>query len=807
MIKHYLTIAIRLLRKQRLFAIINILGLSIALGLATLTLLFVQDEFSFDTWHEKAEDIYRVEQVRLNPDGTIESKGPWMPYPFAEALERDHPLVASTVRMFDDNVVIRVNGTATEHSAVFADSTFFTMFTYDVLRGDLKTALVDPSGIVLTESAARRHFNSVDVVGRSLEVRFEDTYENAIVTAVVRDVPSNTNIPFEYVMPFHRLPVVYPWIGNRVDRWNASSFIVFAELVPGANYDAAQSTLAGLWRTYYGEQLANMIENGRWEGDGDPSRYEFIPLTKLHLDTSTSGALVANSNPLYSMILIAIAAIILALACINFVILTIGRGATRASEIGVRKAMGARRSQLMAQFGSESILLSVAALILGLALAVTLLPTFNALSGKNLSIVPSTQFPVLLVMIGVALITGVIAGWYPSLVISRHKPSEALRGRFKLGGSNMLTRTLVVSQFAASIVLVAGALVMQQQMTHIQQQDLGYNPDNVLVVHANGKNGRELTRHLEQTIGQRADVAGIAALSFSINRGYSREGWVSNGIERQAYSYNIEPEILEIMGVELIAGRAFDERFASDSTYGAVVNEAFVEQIGLTPETAVGTRIADYGASPPYIIGVIRNINFRSLHEKVESMIMLMDESRNMHYSLVRFTGSDLPATIAALEQAWQSFAPEIPLEYTFLDDDIAMTYVNDRRWSRIVRYAAGIAILIACMGLFGLAALTVAKRTKEIGVRKVLGATVGSILVLISRDFARLVLVATVVGAPVAYLGLNRWLEGFAYHVTPSIWVFGFAGIAVLIVALGTVAYHAIRAAVSNPVDSLRYE
>jgi putative ABC transport system permease protein len=326
-------------------------------------------------------------------------------------------------------------------------------------------------------------------------------------------------------------------------------------------------------------------------------------------------------------------------------------------------------------------------------------------------------------------------------------------------------------------------------------------------VHTNGKDGRALARHLERTIGQRPDVAGVAALSFSLNRGYDVQAWEADGEERFAFVYNIEPDILDILDIDVIAGRAFDDRYVSDSTFGTIINEAFAAQIGFTPEEAIGQRIIGRGESPPFIVGVIPNINFRSLHEEVEPMIMTMDDDNGMYYNLVKMRGADLSGIIADLGEAWTGFAPDIPLEYTFLDEDVARTYENDQRWSRVASYAAAVAILIACMGLFGLAALTIARRTKEIGVRKVLGASVSNILVLVSRDYAKLVLVASVFAAPVAYLSLRRWLEGFAYHVEPSVWVFALAGLAVLAVALFTVAYHAIRAATGNPVEALRYE
>lgn len=832
MLRHYLHLGLRLLRKQRLYAAINLIGLSIGFAIAVLIFLFVRDEFTYDNWHDNIDRIYRVDRVDFNPDGSVEGEGPWMPYPFAEALGREHPGVENTVRMFDDSVELRVGGEIAEHSVLFVDSSFFDVFGYDMLSGDPGTALVDPMSIVMTETAARRHWGTTDVLGKTIDVRFEDDYKPAVVTGVVADPPKNTNIPFEYLLPFHRTPMEYGWIANRTERWNASSFIVYAMLREGVRIDDAQATLSTLWSKFFPDRSERLRAEGAWTGEGDPATYRFLPLRAEHLATFTSGSFVPTSDPTYSWILLAIGVVILALACINFTILSVGRGATRASEIGIRKAMGAHRTQLVAQFAGESVLLSLFALVLGFGLSVLLMPSFNSLSGKSLTL-GFTNDPMLLgTLVVVAVLTGLIAGWYPALYVSRHRPSDALRGRFSLGGASPITKVLVVTQFAASIVLVAGAIVMKQQLHHIQSKDLGYNPTNVLVVHSNGKDGEELANHLEQTIGSRAEVEGIAAMSFSMNRGLDQRGWNGGGKDFLSFVYRIDPDAPALLGVKLVAGRLPDPNRPSDLYRTALINEAFCQQLGYSPEEAVGKPIPGFGEGPPppvagngnsneqfddleaalsarretIVLGVMKNLNFRSLRYEVEPMIMTPSDDGSMNYALVRVAGN--PAgTIAALQDSWNSFAPEIPLEYTFLDEDVAMSYKDDQRWNRVMEYAAGIAILVACMGLFGLAALSVARRTKEIGVRKVLGASIGSILLLVSMDFARLVAIATLIAAPVAYLALNRWLEGFAYHITPSPIALAAAGGVVLVIALLTVAVHSMRAALADPVKALKYE
>lgn len=806
MIRHNAKIALRVLNKNRLYSAINVIGLSIAFGVALLIFLFVQDEFTFDNWHDNADRIVRIDRVGYNPDGTIDNKSPWMPFPLAEALVRDHPLVESVVRMRRAEVVLRANESSSKQTVLFADSTLLSMFTYPALRGDSRTALADPLSIVLTRSAAIRHFGSIDVIGETVGIRFEDEFDSAIVTAVLDDLPSNTNIPFEYLLPFDRMAMEYNWVIASMDKWRNWSFNVFALLRADAELSVAQQTLSSLWQRYYPDQKAEMIAAGTWTGAGDPVGFEFIPLKSLHLDTSATGTLVATSDPVYSYVLLAIGLLIVALASINFVILTIGRGATRATEIGVRKALGAKRSQLIRQFSSESILLSLVSFFVGIGGAALVLPTFNTLAAKNLVVASSGTIPVLVVLLLTAIGTGVMAGWYPSVVISRHDPTDTLRGRFRLGSSNTLTRSLLVAQFSTSIILVSGALVMNQQLKSIQESDLGYDPANIVVVDANRTDARLLSQHLDRTIGTRADVSGIGTVSNVMNSGSQFQDWRVGDAERRAYIYHFNAEALRLLDIELAAGRMLDERLASDLTDAVLVNEAFAEQLGLTAEAAVGERVTGYGQAP-VIAGVVRNLNFQSLRVAVEPMILSIDPSAYMASALIKSDRNSLRDVLTALETAWESFAPDVPLTYTFLDDQIALSYANDRRWSQIVGYSAGLAVLIACMGLFGLASLTMVRRTKEIGVRKILGASVANILLLVVRDFVRLIAIASVVAIPIAYTGLNKWLEGFAYHITLSMGSFAIAGLSVLAIALGTVSWISIRTALGNPVNSLRYE
>lgn len=803
MIGHYLRQASRLLAKQRLHALINVVGLATALGLCILIGVFLKHEHTFDQWHENADRIYRVDRIDFNPDGSFESQQPSQPYALAEALKRDHPDIVETVRFSDDEVVIRAGGTMFQEDVLFADPAVLDVFTYTAIEGTLDGAFSDPAGVILTEEMARRFFGEASALGRSLEVRFQEEYQPAVVTAVIENPPANTTLPFDILMSFERTPSVYPWIASRVDNWRASSFPTYALLRPGTDLAEATETLERLRIQYYPDLAEQGRQAGWWTGEGQPATYGFMPLTQLHVSPDAPGMLVSPTDPLYSWILAGIGLLILLLAAINFTLLTLGRSSIRAGEIGVRKALGAGRQDILLQFGGESVLTAALGFIAAVAFASLLLPATEALTGRELSLAGNPEILVLMALI--AVVTGILAGAYPSVVISRNRPSETLRGRLTLSGSNGLSRALLLTQFAASIALVAGALVMQAQIQFLLSQEKGYDDSNILVVSTNGTDGFELTSHLRNALGSSAGVEGVSAMSLSLNRGYSSSSWMAGDVEKRAYIYNVDTELPEFLGMEFLAGRSFEAGRSTDSTEAVVVNEAFARDWGWTPGEAVGQRVTEYD-NEPVIIGVVADMNFRSLHEDVQPMMLTLNEGW-LAYALIRAAPGATSDVVARLEDAWATFESDAPLQYTFLDEDVAQAYAEDRRWSRIMAISAMLAILVACMGLFGLAAMTVARRTKEIGVRKVLGATVGSVTMLVSRDFALLVGAASLVGVPLAYLGLDRWLESFAYRMTLDPLWFIAACILVLTVALGTVAIHAVRAATTDPVRALRYE
>jgi len=805
MLKHYLLVALRGLRRQKLYAFINVGGLAVGIALCALIGLYVRDELTFDRFHEHADRIVRLTQTRYAPDGSVEATHAYLPLPLGPALEADLPEVERAVRLMEQEAFVRRGTTALPEQILFADVGFFDVFTFPLLKGDPATALADPGGIVLSEAAARVWFGGEDPMGRTLEVRLGDAYYEATVTGVAAPGPGNSSVRFDYLMPFAKLPEAFEWVRNNADRWNASSFFTFALLAEGASVGAAAARLPAFREKYIPGETERLREEGQWTGEGPAREYGFQPLAAVHLDPSVEGGLVPPSDPRYSYILAAIALGILLIACINFTTLAIGRSAGRAKEIGVRKVVGAQRRQLLVQFWGEALLMSVLALAAGLVLARLALPTFNVLAGKDLHLDYLGDVRLAAGLLGLTLLVGLVAGSYPALMLSGLRPIETLRQRLRLGGANALTRSLVVVQFALSVFLICSTGVMLRQLHYLQTKNLGFNEDNLVVIPTQGEDGGALLGRLRTELGGRPDVLGVTGMSSAFTHGWSIEGWNVGGEEKTAYVYRVEPGFLDVMQMPLVAGRDFDPAMATDSTGAVLVNEAFVRDFGWVEP--LGQTVEGF-YDEPAVVGVVRDVNFLSLHEAVAPMVLMLDAPGwNLNHLLVRLAPGDVPGALRAVEAAWARAAPDVPFQYTFLDDDLGQQYESEQRWSRIVGYAAGFAVLIACLGLFGLAALSVARRTKEVGIRKALGASVASVTLLLSKEFARLVLVAVVLAAPVAYLVMRRWLEGFAYHVGIGVGVFMLAGGLALLVALLTVSYQAVRAASSDPVEALRYE
>ncbi len=811
MIKNYLKIALRNLQRHPGYTFINVFGLAIGIAFCALLLLYVNDELTYDDFHEHGDRLYRAQRVSFDPDGSS-SKDVYLPMPLGPALQADFPDVEAVVRFctFIEHFIRRGALTA-EESVLYADPTLFNAFSFPLLRGNPDLALAAPHQAVLSERAAWRYFGEEDPMGQTLEVRLGDTFEAFTVTGVAKDPPSNSSVQFDILLPFVQLETASDWFRGAAGNWQRSAFITYVLLEEGSTLAEDADRLLAFRQKYYPGEETELRSSGEWEAEGPPVTYALQELSGVHLDTTVPGGISPASNPLYSYILLGIALVVLSIAFINFMTLTIGRSTSRAREVGVRKVVGAVRRQLMGQFWGETLLLSSFAGVAGLVLAAAFLPVFNTLTQKELAF-DYAQNPVLLVFFTVLVLgSSLVAGAYPAVVLSGFRPVDILRNRFGLRSSGRLTGALVVVQFALSVFLIISTLIMLKQLEHLQSRDLGFDQEQVVVVHLNDVAPERVYSLMKEELEPRTDIEDIAAASLALGEG---AGWMSSGFDyngqyKQIYEYRITPNYLGMMEIDLVAGRNFDEDLASDTLRSAIVNEALVRDFGW--EDPIGQVLNGYSLDPetnPVIIGVVEDYNFRSLHEEVAPMMLMAGSTTGPVRTLLVKTNTAQPLqTLEAIRASWESIAPDVPFQYNFMEEDIERFYAEEERWSQMIGYASLFAIVIACMGLLGLTALMVVRRTKEVGIRKVLGASVSSIVGLLSLDFLKLVGVSVLIAAPAAFFTMQQWLQEFAYRVDLGPGVFLLAGVLAAAVAFLTISYYAIKAAIANPVRALRAE
>ncbi len=805
---NYLKIAIRNLFKQKLYSFINIFGLALGVACCILIYTFIQHEMSYDEFHQNRNQIYRVTTTTKAPDGETDSHA-LQPVPMGAALKHEIPEVKNAVRFLERSAVFNHKGQALAERVTFADPAVLQVFTLPLLFGDSETALNALSSVVLTEPIAKKYFGDANPLGQSLSIKMQDETQSYLVTGVLQDIPDNSSITFDILMPFEK----YPFYDRYADNWNSSRTNTYVQLTKTATASELNRKFPPFVKKHLGARIAEGQNQGSLSMDDDAWLIQFQPLKDVHLDTKIEHGMEPTSNPIYSVILGGIALLVLLIACINFMTLAIGRSANRASEVGMRKVMGALRGQLMWQFLGEAIIMSVLALCIGIAFAELFLPIFNGLAQKSLAIEYGTNWTALLALM---LVVGLIAGSYPAVVLSRFQPIEIFKNKFKLGSKNFFTHSLVVLQFTLSIFLMVCTFIMSNQLKYMSSKNLGYNKDQVVVLKTftawGSGEGKKLLEIMRNKVSSNRDVLNISGTSFSFARGTNQEGWQSAEVLREAYIYRVDENYLKTLGLEVAAGRDFSPQFPSDPTNSVIVNESLVENFGLgSPELAVGKKLGGYddgsGLVDPTIIGVLKDFHFTSMRDEITPAFLHINKSWPIWNILVKISPDNIPGTLETLKQIWMEIAPGKPFEYTFMDEDIAAQYASEQRWSKIVSYSTFLAISIACLGLFGLAAILSIRRTKEIGIRKVLGASIPKIVGLVSKQFLVLVALACLVSFPLAFMMMKKWLNSFVYRIEIEPVLFLLTGILSILVAFLTVFYQSMKAALANPVEALRCE
>jgi len=783
MIKNYLKIAFRNLRKHRGYSFINIFGLAVGLATCILILLWVQDEVSYDRFHTNLDSLYRV-VCYDRIIGTSEKFSVTSP-PLAPALEQNFPEVLRTARYDQQrNQLIKYGEKKfLENSVSFADPTFLEMFSFPLIKGDPQTALKDPHSALLTESTAHKYFGSEDPVGKVLS--FGGRYDFQ-VTGVLKDLPSNSHLQFTILMPVNFLKD----LGWELDDWGHFFIHTYIQLHP----ESAPIESAKLLETYE-------------KGTGEPSNilYELLPVKDIHLHSAGAWGFGADGDIRYIYLFSIIAAFVLFIACINFMNLSTAQSGDRAKEVGMRKVVGARRKDIINQFFGESMLLAFIALGISLIIVRIVLPIFNNLTAKDMSLNISTNGSLLMFLVGIALVTGLFSGIYPALLLSGFKPVAVFKEK-SISTKNihsLFRKILVVAQFSLSIALIIGTGIIYSQLDYMKRMELGFDQEHVVCMN--------LTPNLKEKYGVMKEellrLPGVSHVTTASGRPFAQSSsitWEGRDEDKHIdlFFSHVDYDFLETFGMDMADGRFFSKDFSIDKE-SYVLNETAVRQMEL--KNPLGEQI-EFFEQKGTVIGIIKDYHFRSLHSKIAPLLLTLSE-KGQNYMSIKVVPGNLRSILDKIKGVWSQFERDYPFQYTFLDGEFDRIYRTDIRFRNIFVYFAGLAIVISCLGLFGLASFMAEKRTKEIGVRKVLGASVSGIAILLAKEFTKWVVVANALAWPLAYWTMKQLLAVYAYRTEIGIGIFLISGGLVLVMALMTVGYKSVRAALTNPVDCLRYE
>ncbi len=803
MFKNYIKVAIRSLLRNRMLSFVNISGLSIALACVMLILLFVNDEFSFDKFHRKGDRIYRLVQTSVDSSGNERRNGN-SGYPHGPAFAAEIPEIENFCRLKGWPMLTKKGTEGLESQVLFVDTTFFKLFSFKILKGNPANMLKEISSVVLTDETAKKYFGNENPIGKTVEIEVDEDFEPFIVSGIIKEAPINSSIRFDMLIPFdNQSPKDPVEFAKAQNDWSTIHLNTFFLLTKGADAAAVQKKLWKVFQKYNGEKwAASQKQFGKSQ-----LTHSLQPFYSMHLDDRffASNGLQNWSDSKYSYILTGLAILLLFIACINFVNISLAKSMKRSKEIGIRKVSGSSKQQLVFQFLTESFMVSLIAFIPALFLVKLFLPAFNEISQKHFEISYLFQPGIILIFTGLLLLVTFLAGFYPAFMASGFQPVQTLYGRFRLSGKNILGRALVVMQFVIAAGLIICVLVFNKQFNYMTKSDLGYNYENVIRIQFPWGKPAELQR-LKNELLREPSIASFAAKAgdwnktiFSINQ--KRTDWT--------YFEVIDDNYLQLLQIPLLKGRYLSYNNPADTISGCMVNEAFVETFLDKSRDPIGQVIERNGQKnkPNYVVGVVKNYHSVDFKEKIEPIYFSLDKHGSLLNTYIKYEPDRTTAALGEINKTFKSILPYSTLDYSFMDEWIKLRYAEDETWKKIVSYSAFIAILISCLGLFALATLSVEQRIKEIGIRKVLGASAAGITALISKDFLKLVLIALVIASPIAWWVMNKWLMDFVYRVSIGWWIFVSAALLAIIVALLTVSYQAIKAAVANPVKSLRTE
>jgi len=779
---NYLKIALRNIKRHKGYSFINIVGLAAGMACCILIFLWVRDELSYDKFHKNVNDIYRVVFADHSTGQTVHS---WRtPPPLAPAMKETFPGIVDSTRFhIRESILVKHQDKSFRETAGFADAPVFKIFTFNFVKGNPESAFRNPYSVVITEAMAQKYFGSQNPLGKRLTI--ENQFDLNI-TGVIKKMPHNTLLQFDFLTPFE---TVKEFIGeDMLQHWGYCGYHTFLLLKKGTNINEFNKKIASFLNKNNPKLKVQLY---------------LQPLPRIHLYSLGGGGAIV-----YVTIFSLVALSVLLIACINFMNLSTARSTKRAKEIGLRKVVGAKRAHIIRQFFGESILLAITALLFSLLLVELLLPVFRTLSGKPLTLTKnlSGSLDVILGLAGIALFTGIISGSYPALYLSSFQPIKVLKGKVK-SGSSLFRKGLVVVQYSLAIILIIGTTVIYNQLDYMKNRDPGFNRDNLVCIKMNKDLTGKYVSFRNESM-RNPDVSDVTSTSVLVGTGTNLSGikadWQGKDPEKRIrfHVVSVDYDFFETFNMEMALGRSFSRQYPTDNKK-IILNEEAIRQMEIN--SPVGKQFTVFGHTGE-IIGVVRDFNLEPLHKKVEPMILMFLDDWNSRI-IARLKPGNLPATIAYLENTAKKFAPGFPFEYTFLDEEFDRLYRSEQRLGTLFNIFSILAIFIASLGLFGLSSFTAEQRIKEMSIRKTFGASWSNILFLFSKAFAKWVLLANIIAWPAAYLAMDKWLRNFAYRTGMGFEIFFLSALLVLIIAMATVSFQSIKAALVNPVEAFRYE
>ena len=805
MLNHYIKVAYRYLLRHKGHTAINVTGLAIGIASCILIMMYVRNEFSYDRFHSKADRIYRA-WLDEKYDGQ-EFINVQTPIPLGPVMQANIPEIESYCRVYSFNELIQYQGNKFNEPVTMVDSNFFSVFDFKLIEGSIVSAFPNGNSMVVSEEYARKYFGKEKAIGKNLELQLGDQKVLFTITAVAARAPLASSIQYDILIPHSNDKYLFSEAA-RTRGWTSVFEETYLMVKNGKTGKEVEAGIPALAKKISGDDYKPGVYNIKMQ-----------PMTAIHLDKSLPAGNQPISDPAYGYILGTIGLLIMLIACINFVTLSVGRSATRSMEVGIRKVLGAERAQLIGQYWGEAIVITIISFVVGIFLSFVLLKPFNTIANKELSIsFDAFNLAFLFILV---IVIGFIAGIYPAIILSGFNPAKVLKSRMQSSISiGFFRKGLITGQFVASIVMIIGTIVIGQQLGFLQNKNLGFDQENVIVVSTNKPRaeGNVLAEKLKTALAGNKNVLGSTVSLFS----FSEPGWVNLGYEDDQKQYRnfrmnaVDAEFIPQMKLQLLAGKNFSSDNTADISGSMIINETLAKEYGWTDP--IGKKLP--GRFQQVVIGVVKDFNYESLHNKIQPLALVMRpdsmfrKANDIGFEYppqprinIRLNKGNIKDQVASIEQVWKAVAGSQDFSFRFLDESLNAQYKEEQRLGSIVRYASLLSIFISCLGLFGLVTLAVVRRTKEIGIRKVLGANISSVVMLLSKDFIWLIGIAAIIGFPIAWWALNKWLQDFTYRIDIHWWVFATAALGALLIALATISIQAIKAATSNPVNALRTE